>query len=90
MPKYIIAGLSGRLTDRGTPNLPFLHHISSGERGGKSLIFHLQIGLKFVQVTIDKVRKSHVSLKCVTRNKYELDFSLSELRNINNWTVLEN
>ena len=69
MPKYIISGLLGRLTDRGTPNLPFLQHISSGERGGKSLIFHLQIGLKFVEVTIDKVRKRHVTLKCVTRNK---------------------
>ena len=61
MGKYIITDPEGRLEDRGTVNKPHLHHISPGCRNKASLIFHLQIALTFVQVTIKEIFKNHVS-----------------------------
>ena len=67
MPRYEIKDLPGRLQDRGTANLPVLHHISPGQRNGQSLVFHIQIGRKFHQMVIKDVRKGHVDFKCKSK-----------------------
>ena len=48
----------------GELNKPFLYHISSGQRNGKSLILHHKIGDKCHQMIIAKVNKASVNLKC--------------------------
>ena len=100
----------------GSPNLPHLYNIGPGQRNGASLVFDIKIGNDFRQVTIDKVNKSSVNLKCASlqcsgcrarhkfkvkdqfvllregeedgtskrKQKYYLDFSDPELRNVNN------
>jgi len=64
MPRYEIKDLPGRLQDRGTIEQPFLHHISPGQRNSKSFIFHIQIGRKFHQMGINKIRQNHIYFDC--------------------------
>ena len=124
MNPFSIKGNDIKKEHVGSPNRPYLYNIGPGQRNEASLIFDIKIGNDYRQLTIDKVNKSSVNLKCVSLRtsdckarhkfkvkdefvlvrenegedgsskrkypKYYLDFSNLELRNVNNWEVVEN
>ena len=64
--KYEIEDLPGRLVSRGTWDKPYLHYISSGQKGGESLNFHIQVGLAFYTVGINQIGKKYIYFDCKT------------------------
>ena len=68
MPPYKIPEdiLACRQEKRGTWSKPYLYKITPGQKNGKSLIFHMQVGENFYQVDINKVGKTFVYFDCKT------------------------
>ena len=65
---YIISNLDNQEREVGSQNAPFLYKITSGQRDGKSIIFHAQIGTEYFMYRIsDNVNSQSINLRCKTK-----------------------
>ena len=62
---YIISNLDNQEREVGSQNAPFFYKITSGQRDGKSVIFHAQIGTEYFMYRIsDNVNSQSINLRC--------------------------